>query len=414
MKRILFIINILLAASALQAQGHTVYDSAWREDVKTVQLYRAGSPLDFPILVMGQDNAVLEFDILAAEAEVLQWRIMHCDRHWVPDGLEPNDFMSGFAEGTMEEHDFSFTTRRDYVHYRTALLGDFAEFTHSGNYAVEVTDRDGTVLLTRRFCVTEQAVKASAEVTRPYDGVDLDQRQEVDVRVESGERRVERTPDYLHVVVVQNGRLDNRRELEFSGYDASALAYRNRQANIFDGGNTFRYFDCSNLHSPMYNVQRVEEYGGEQFVLLRPEEDRSRKHFITETTLNGGMKVNIWDRENPTLEADYVWVNFSLPMAQPMLEGSVYIVGALTDWRLDSASRMDYHPTHKAYTKRMLLKQGYYAYQLLVTSGRFGRNATAKLEGDHRETHNRYTVYVYQKAPTDRAERLLAVTTVIN
>ena len=397
-----------------------VYDSAWRSDVKTVQLYRAGAELDFPILVMGQGSQlVLEFDVLRAEPENLRWRIVHCDRHWVPDeasggGLEANEFMTGFAEGTVEEHDFSFTTLKDYVHYRSVLPGDFAEFTHSGNYILEVGTDDGdTLLLTRRFCVSEQSVRVQAEVVRPYDGIALDRRQEVDVRVPAEGMNEQ----WITVRVQQNGRLDNQRELVFAGYDGQALAYRQRRENIFDGGNTFRYFDCSNLRTPMYNVARVEEYGGEQFVLLRPEEDRSRKHYITERVLTGGMKVNIWDRDNPRLEADYVWVNFSLPMAQPLLEGSVYIVGALTDWRLDEGSLMEYNATHKAYTKRLLLKQGYYAYQLLVrpVNPRLGeaRSATAALEGDHHETANRYTVYVYQHSPSDRADRLLAVTTVV-
>ena len=142
-------------------------------------------------------------------------------------------------------------------------------------------------------------------------------------------------------------------------------------------------------------------------MLLRPEEDRSRKHFLSEKVLNGGMKANIWDRQNPRLEADYVWVNFSLPMAQPMLEGSIYVVGALTDWRLDSTSRMDYNPNFRAYTKRLLLKQGYYSYQLLTDSKR--RSATALLEGDHQETPNLYTIFVYHRSPSDRADRLLGV-----
>jgi hypothetical protein len=160
----------------------------------------------------------------------------------------------------------------------------------------------------------------------------------------------------------------------------------------------------------MYNIARIEEYGGETFAILRPEEDRSAKHYIAATTLNGGMKVNIWDRNNPRLEADYVWVNFSLPMAQPMLDGTVHIVGALTDWRVDSLSQMDYNPQYRAYTKRLLLKQGYYAYQLLVHSpARRGASATARLEGDHREAPNHYTVYIYQHSPADRADRLIAV-----
>ena len=411
--RLLIIVMLLLISPARAAVG----DSAWRADVMSVQLYRSGAELDFPVLTLGTPGGlVLEFDVLRAEPENLRWRLLHCDRHWVPDGLEDYDFIAGFAEGSVEEHDFSFTTRRDYVHYRAVVPGAFAEFIHSGNYVVEVSnEEDGGVLLTRRFCVSEQNVKTVAEVTRPYDGIDLERRQEVDVTLTSRELPLD--VQWLTVVVQQNGRTDNRHELQHSGYQGDALAFRQRPSNIFYGGNTFRYFDCSNLRAPMYNVLRTEDYGGELFVLLRPDEDRSRKHYLSETTLAGGMKVNAWDRQNPRIEAEYVWVNFSLPMAQPMLEGNVYIVGELTDWRLDSASRMDYNVEHRAYTKRLLLKQGYYAYQLLVSGGTWnesvGRSLTTRLEGDHRETPNRYTVFVYQHSPADRADRLLSVTRVM-
>lgn len=414
MKRLLL---TLLCMLSLAPQAQVMVDSAWRDDVKTVQLYPTGSELELPVLTIGNGRRlVLEFDVLRAEPEALRWRLLHCDRHWKADGLEANEFLTGFAEGTVDEYDFSFTTLKDYVHYRAVLPESFASFTHSGNYIVAVEDDDGRKLLTRRFYVAEQSVAVRAEMTRPYDGMAIDRRQEVDVRLESkgwtmGDMQ------WLTVTVQQNGRQDNVRELLFSGYDGNALCYRQRPCNIFDGGNTYRFFDCSNLQATMYNVQRVEEYGGEQFVLLRPEEDRSHKHYLSETTLNGGMKVNIQNRNNPRLEADYVWVNISLPMAQPLLEGSVYIVGELTNWRMDENSRMDYNPEYRAYTKRLLLKQGYYAYQLLVNGGKWnaanGRSATAPLEGDHYETPNRYMVYVYQHSPSDRADRLLAVQQVI-
>ena len=413
------IATTLLCMLAVSLQGQVATDSAWRQEVKTVQLYRTGAELDFPVLTTGGGSTMtLEFDMLGAEAEALQWRIVHCDRHWVPDGLEPYEFMAGFESGTLDDYAFSFTTRKDYVHYRATVPQGYAHFIHSGNYVLYVDDENGATVLSRRFCVSEQALKVEAEVVRPFDGIDIERRQEVDVRLwpTPGMR-----PDHISVTVQQNGRLDNSRTLPFASYDGEAMAYRNRPENVFAGGNTFRFFDCSNLRAAIYNVAQVESYGGELFVLLRPEEDRSRKHFLSETTLNGGMKVNVWERDNPRLEAEYVWVNFSLPMAQPMLEGSIYIVGALTDWKMDSASRMDYNPEYRAYTKRLLLKQGYYAYQLLVGNGNrragdgkgraeSGRTATAALEGDHRETPNRYTVFVYQSSPSDRADRLLAVT----
>lgn len=416
MKRILTAILILLTFNPV---GATIGDTVCRGDVKTVLLYRSGAEHDFPVLVLGQRGSlVLEFDILGAEAEDLRWRVMHCDRNWNRDEMEDYECVSGFAEGRVEEYDFSFTTRRDYVHYRLTLGGQYMEFTQSGNYVAEVRTEEGDeLLLRRRFCVSEQSAAVAATVDRAYDGVELERRQEVDVRVEGITGGEPVRPEWTEVWVQQNGRTDNARWLTFSGYDGGALCYRHRRENVFYGGNTFRYFDCSNLWSPMYNVVRTEEYGGEVFVLLRPEEDRSRKHYLSETTLNGGMKVNVWDRSQTALEAEYAWVNFSLPMAQPMLEGSVYIVGELTGWRMDSASRMDYDAEHRAYSKRLLLKQGYYAYQLLVAGGKYdeltGRSLTAPLEGDHRETPNRYTVFVYRHSPTDRGDRLLAVTRVM-
>lgn len=409
-RRIMIFLAAMCAAAGAGAQHVT--DSTWRSDVKTVVLSREGSSLEPPVLTLeGGGSLRLEFDVLSDEAENLRCTLAHCDAEWRRDDLEPYEFMTGFESLPIDDYDFSFTTRRTYVHYRRSLPDRGARFLYSGNYVVTVTAEEGDTLLTRRFWVSEESAKVMAERTRPYDGMEMERRQSVECRVESGENFTLR-PEYLRVLVRQNGREDNARWLEFSGYEGHGLAYRHRQANLFQGGNTFRYFDMSNLRTPMYNVQRVEEYGGEFFALLRPEEDRSRKNFLADKSLMGGMKVNAWDRNNPTLEAEYVWVNISLPMAQPMLEGNVYVVGQLTEWKLDSTSRMDYNPQYKAYVKRLLLKQGYYSYQLLVEKSKIQKieeSKSRRLEGDHWETPNEYTIYVYQREPGDRADRLVSV-----
>ena len=409
MKKTIALILIMTAWTAAWSQQVT--DSSWRADVKTVSLTREGVELEAPVLAMGAgERMLLQFDVLADEGENLRYSLAHCDALWRRDDLEPHEFMTGFEYGEIENIEFSFTTSRPFVHYHQTVPARYAEFTHSGNYVLTVTsDESGDTLLTRRFWVSEQSIKVQAEVTRPYDGMDIRERQEVDVLVEGKGLR----PEWTHVRVQQNGRQDNARWLRFHGYDQQAMNYSLEQENIFAGGNTYRYFDCSNIHLPMYNVVRVEEYGGEYFAMIRPEEDRSRKHFLSEKTLNGGMKVNVWDRRNKALEADYVWVNLSLPMEHPMLDRSVYIVGQLTDWKLDSTSRMDYRPEYKAYVKRLLLKQGYYSYQLLCIGRGQIESATARLEGDHMETPNEYIVYVYHRAPSDRADRLLAVKRVV-
>lgn len=421
-KMLCWLLSTVITCAISLAQGYA--DSVWMQGVRSVQLYLAGSPMEPPLLVLGQGGGVvLEFDLLGAEPQALRWRLVHCDRYWRPDSLEANDFMLGFAQGGLDHYDFSFNTRTDYVHYSLALPEQYAEFTHSGNYLVVVyreelgddfpIDRSAQgVVLTRRLQVAEQAVKIVAEVAAPFDGIDRERRQEVDVLLSSKQMMLNEM--YLSVMVQQNGLTSSQRELQFSGYQAEALAYRHRKANIFDGGNTFRFFDFSDLRARSYGVQQVQEYGGELFVRLRREENRSRKHYLSEVVLNGGMKINTVDRQNAALESEYAWVCFMLPSEQPFLDGSVHIVGALTDWRLDEASRMDYDPSQKAYTKCLYLKQGYYAYQLLFQGrGLAAQSLTERLEGNHRETSNRYTVSVYHRSPADRADRLIGVGTVV-
>ena len=410
MGRLLAIFATALIVS-VQAVAQVVSDAALRDDVASVALFRDGAPLEQPLLVVGQGGRLLlEFDVLRPEAENLHWSIRHCDRHWQPDGLEPDRFMTGFAEGVIDNYDFSFGTRVDYVHYRAELAGGFSRYTYSGNYVAEVTGADGEPLLTRRFCVSEQSAKLVATVVQPSDGQARDARQELEVVVDGGGMRLDER--HLTLTAQQNGRLDNMRELRLGGFDRGLPAYRQRAENRFWAGNTFRYFDCSNLHSSMYNVASYDDLGGWLFARLRPEADRSRRPFSADKTLAGGMKVNVWDRQRPALEADYVRVEFTLPMAQPLLAGDVYVVGELTQWRLDSTSRMEYDPQRRLYTLTLMLKQGYYAYQLLVRgsgSDPLSHSATAALEGDHWEAPNEYTLRLYQHSPTDAADRLLAV-----
>ena len=397
--------------------AQVVTDSNWREDVKTVTLYKNGVEGERPVLVLGsEDRLLLRFDVLGAEVEGYRYKIQHCDSRWQVDELEPYEYMNGFEEGPINNYNSSFTTLTDYVNYYEYIPSQYSQFLISGNYVVTVTRQDepDSVLLTRRFCVVEGSLKADVSVGVPYDNVSIFERREVDVALK--ENRDYRgsmlpptlNPAYFRVVVQQNGRTDNMRELPFGGYESGVLCYRYKNENVFEGGNTFRYFDISNIRTAMYNVVQIEEYGGEWYAMLRPLEDRSGKSFITEQTLNGGMKVNVWDRTNKQTEADYVYVNFMLPMRSPFMNGSVHVVGELTQWKLDEGSRMEYDPEMKAYRLRLMLKQGYYAYQLLFVPTGESHGLTETLEGNHYEMPNDYRVYVYYRGLNDRYDRLVA------
>ena len=414
----MFMVLCAMAMSCCEGvYAQVVTDSNWREDVKTVTLYKNGVEGERPVLVLGsEDRLLLRFDVLGAEVEGYRYKIQHCDSRWQVDELEPYEYMNGFEEGPINNYNSSFTTLTDYVNYYEYIPSQYSQFLISGNYVVTVTRQDepDSVLLTRRFCVVEGSLKADVSVGVPYDNVSIFERREVDVALK--ENRDYRgnmlpptlNPAYFRVVVQQNGRTDNMRELPFGGYESGVLCYRYKNENVFEGGNTFRYFDISNIRTAMYNVVQIEEYGAEWYAMLRPLEDRSGKSFITEQTLNGGMKVNVWNRTNKQTEADYVYVNFMLPMRSPFMNGSVHVVGELTQWKLDEGSRMEYDPEMQAYRLRLMLKQGYYAYQLLFVPTGESRGLTETLEGNHYEMPNDYRVYVYYRGLNDRYDRLVA------
>ncbi len=389
-------------------------DSVWQNDVRSIYFTRSGLELEAPVLQLGgSERLVLHFDLLGLEPKDLRYRITHCDADWHPDLPDPYDYISGFEEENINNYESSFTTLQPYFHYHQTLPSRNTRFLVSGNYllSVFIQDEPDSILFTRRFYVEEHLLDADIEITPPKAGIGNPRRDvEVDVSLGLAEGKIlNLSPQFLTVRVQQNRRTDLVRTLSFSGYNGSMLAYRWQNENVFPGGNCFRYFDISNLHTPMYNVQKVDQYADELFAFIRPEQDRSRKNYSHEEVLRGGMKTNAFDRHNPHLEGDYVWVSFSLPLEQPFLDGSVHIVGQLTDWELTDRSRMEWQPQYKAYTARMLLKQGYYAYQLLFLRAGEMEAVSYKLEGDHYETHNDYTIYVYYHFPNDRSDRLILV-----
>lgn len=159
--------------------------------MKTVTLTRSGVELETPVLALGSnERMVLQFDILADEAENLTYSIFHCDADWRRDDLEPYEFMTGFESGNIENIEFSFGTLQSYVHYHQVVPAKFATFTHSGNYGLAVTNEAGDTLLTRRFWVSEQSVIVEITVDRPYDGMEVMKRQEVDVKIKNEELRM--------------------------------------------------------------------------------------------------------------------------------------------------------------------------------------------------------------------------------
>ncbi len=103
-------------------------------------------------------------------------------------------------------------------------------------------------------------------------------------------------------------------------------------------------------------------------------------------------------------------VHFYLPYAAPIIDGDIFIVGAITDWNFSNHSRMIYDYNRKGYVKTILVKQGYYNYQYMLKYFDQEVADVSFIEGNHWETRNEYTISVYYREPGDNYDRLIGVT----
>ena len=94
---------------------------------------------------------------------------------------------------------------------------------------------------------------------------------------------------------------------------------------------------------------------------------------------------------------------------EPVTDGNLYIFGALTDWHYQKEAIMKYDSKYSAYTGTLYLKQGYYNYEYVLLKNNATVGDETFIEGNHYETENDYSIYVYNQEQGTNYDKLIAV-----
>ena len=61
--------------------------------IKTVQLYKEGWNLSYPIMKLNSNEKLaLHFDLLSDQAESYYYTFIHCDKDWNKSDIFPDDY----------------------------------------------------------------------------------------------------------------------------------------------------------------------------------------------------------------------------------------------------------------------------------------------------------------------------------
>ncbi len=383
--------------------------------IHTVQCFPVGWEMSPPIVELNSQNQLLfSFDELGKDIQDYSYRFIHCDANWKSSELSEFDFLDGFSENQIQDYEFSFNTNVDYIHYSLLLPNEDVKLKLSGNYILEIyQDFDlENVVLRQRFMVLDSKVELKGKVKHPIDMARRKTHQEVMFSIFHPNFLIDNPHSDLTVILRQNDRNDGSQKIVKPVFvRKDELVFDNNQEYVFSGNNEFHYFDLKSFRYQSIYIRSIENVDEETIVTLSSGKVRQFDPYIYRRDNNGISVISVDERKEPTTEADYAHVVFTLPFENELKHGEMYVYGAFNNWECNENNRMVYDHNLGVYQKSIYLKQGYYNYvYALMENGKDVPNINY-IEGSHWQTENNYTIYVYYHDIEKNYDRLIGFKT---
>ncbi len=405
---------LLFTPFLLQATNIKYEDYIYNDSIKTVLLYQVGNPLSYPIIRLNsQDKLKLSFDDLTGNVKNYAVKFIHCDENWQPSNIPTMDYMNNFEFDNITDYDYSYNTLQYYVHYNYIFPNDNIKFLISGNYILYVynTDDEDDIILSKRFVITEDIVGVSVKIKAPELPLYRKTHQELYIDIDiSGLGECNDPAHEIKLCILQNNRWElAHKDIAPYSIENHKLIYRYDDKLLFKGSNEFRYFNTKTTRFLSQHIANIRYFDNHYHFYLYADPVKKYKQYLYEKDLNGKYKVDVEMKNNPELEADYVYVHFYLPYDYPLNTGDLYISGALTNWEYNNKNKLLYDYKNKAYYTDLYLKQGFYNYHYTFVDKKTGKADDSLIEGTYNDTENDYLVYVYFHKVGSRYTRVVAV-----
>ncbi|NML41440.1 DUF5103 domain-containing protein [Chitinophaga sp. G-6-1-13] len=417
-----FLSWVVLAAclftGRVMAQANVITpDHIYHNNIKSVKFNQQGDPLSMPMYTIGTGEKLeLSFDDMDNDVKTYYYSFILCNADWTPAQVNQFDYMRGFSETRILNYKMSSVALQRYTHYSVQLPGTNSYPVKSGNYLLKVyLDSDTTQLaFTRRMYVVESKAGVAGFIQQPVSPKLFRTHQKVNFEVNTGSLNIQNPFDQIKVVILQNYRWDNAiTNLKPQFINGNVIKYNAELDCVIPAGKEFRWIDLRSFRLQTERVHRSEYHANSTDVFAVTDVERADKVYQFIKDVNGKYYLATLDDYNPNFEGDYASVHFSFASPEPYAGYDMYIFGEMTDYELNSNSKLTYNAASRAYEGTLFLKQGYYNYiyglvDKTVPNAKFNTDLT---EGNWWETENNYTILLYFRPLGGRADELVASVT---
>ncbi|RDI54757.1 type IX secretion system plug protein [Flavobacterium glaciei] len=396
---------LLIFSASLSAQVENEVTAPY--NIKTISFLQSDQNV-IPIFKLGE-GFQLQFDDLFGNEANYYYEITHCDYNWVPTNIPKNEYLLGFDNQRIQDYTNSFNTLQIYSHYKLSIPNLFTQQLRiSGNYIIKVLNENKEVVFSRKFILCEDVVTVPMQVKRARTVSTIELKHNLDFAIKSNVITFQNPMKNVKVVLLQNGQFNNTIKNVIPQYTiGNDLIYKYDPETQFWAGNEFLFFENKDIRSASNNIARIDSNTAIYGSYLYTNDARTNFPYSFTQDVNGDFVVNNINATNPEIEADYVWVYFSLSAPTFRLKKNIYVGGMFNNYNLTPEYKMEYNPQKGIYEKAILVKQGFTNYKYIVADDKGVIDYENAIDGNFYQTENDYTVLVYYRENTDRYDRVV-------
>jgi hypothetical protein len=376
-------------------------------NIKTVSFIQSNQNA-VPIFQLGS-GFQLQFDDLFGNEADYYYEIIHCDYNWNHSEIPKSEYLQGFDNQRIQNYNNSFNTLQIYSHYTLSIPNQFTqELLISGNYILKILNDSKEVVFSRKFILHENVATVPIQVKRARTVSNLETKHNLEFSIKSSTINFQNPIKNVKAVLIQNGKFNGAIKNIMPQYTiGNDLIYKYDTETQFWAGNEFLYFENKDIRASSNNVARVDASTEIYNSYLYTDNARANFPYSVFEDVNGNFVVRNLNAENSEIEADYVWVYFSLSAPSFKINKDIYINGMFNNYNLEPEFMMDYNPKKGIYEKALLIKQGFTNYEYVVADNKEIIDRENAIDGNFFQTENDYSILVYYRENADRYDRVI-------
>ncbi len=376
--------------------------------IKTISFKGNTAESQLPVLKLGE-YLKLEFDALNGDEEDFYYVIEHYNYDWTPSVLSKIEYLEGFDKQRIRTYENSFNTLQIYSNYQLTIPNEQTRrLKVSGNYMIKIFDDYDELVFSRKFMIYEETANVGVAIKRSRDVREIKNKQTVDITISSSNSHFNNPKQTISTVIVQNNNLNTA----ISGIKpmytlGNELIYKYNTETSFWAGNEYLWFENKDVRAANTGIQFIDLkdlYHNYLYTNLV----RRDKPYTYNPDINGNYLVTAIDASNSSIEADYVWMFFSLLLDQLPDGKELHVYGNFNNYTIDETTKMTFNTERGVYKNAILLKQGFYNYKYVVVD-KNGKVDEGAISGNFWQAENNYKVLVYYRDLGARYDKIIGL-----